>query len=277
LGPQGQNWGLPPIDPRRLAADGYRFWSELVRAACRHAGALRIDHVMGLFRQFWIPEGMSGRDGAYVRFPAEPLIGILALESVRAGAIVVGEDLGTVPPVVPPLLERWGILSSKVLYFERDGDRFRPPRAYPRLALATVNTHDLATLAAFWEGDDITLRRELGLIGDDAHAEHERHRRQVDRGALLALLATEGLIADLTAEVSDAQLRAAVHALIRRTPSWLVGLSLDDVAGEREPVNVPGVHPDEYPTWSRRMRASLETIRTLPGIERLLGVERVVG
>lgn len=274
LGPQGQNWGLPPIVPHRLAADGYRYWSSLVRAALRHAGALRIDHVMGLFRQFWIPEGKSGREGAYVRFPAEPLLGILALESVRAGAIIVGEDLGTVPPEVPPLLERWGILSSKVLYFERDGDRFRPPRSYPRLALATVNTHDLASLAAFWQGDDLVLRRELGLIVDEAHAEHERRRRQIDRGALLALLATEGLIPDLTADVSDVQLRAAVHALIRRTPSWLVGLALDDITGERDPVNVPGLGPDTFRSWIRRMRTSLESLAAMPAVERVLGVER---
>jgi 4-alpha-glucanotransferase len=285
LGPEGQDWGLPPIDPRRLAASGYAYWARLLRSAMRHAGALRLDHVLGLFRQFWIPAGKSGREGAYVRFPYDELLGVLALESTRAGALVVGEDLGTVPPEVGPTLARWGVLSSRVLYFERDwqdagGDgRFRPPRAYPAMALATANTHDLAPLAGFWSARDIDVRRAVGQIATDEEETRARAERTRDRELLLALLADEGLVSPALAAlgadaVDDVTLRAAVHALLRRAPSWLVGLSLDDLVGEREPVNVPGVGADRFPTWTRRLSVAIESLATDPDVRRALGVER---
>ena len=279
LGPEGQNWGLPAVDPRRLRARGYDFWVTLVRAALRHAGALRIDHVLGLFRQFWIPQGMSGAEGAYVRFPADDLLGILALESTRANALVVGEDLGTVPPEVPPALARWGVLSSKVLVFERaPGGAFRAPREYPRMALATANTHDLAPLAGWWDGRDVQRRREVGLLADDAAAASATAERRVDRTALLRLLVDEALlereVLDDEAAVDEPRVRAAVHALLRRTPAWLVGLSLEDLVGEAEPVNVPGVGTDLYPAWQRRLTMPLEALATDPGVRRALGVER---
>ena len=280
LGPEGQNWGLPPIDPRRLQERGYDYWVALVRAAMAHAGALRIDHVLGLFRQFWIPEGMRGADGAYVRFPTDDLLGILALESARAGALVVGEDLGTVPPEVPPSLARWGVLSSKVLYFERDGDgSFRPPRRYPAMALATVNTHDLAPVAGWWRGRDVELRVAVGQVAAD-DAERVRGERARERWLLLRLLCDEGLLdpAVLAGEAplpEEAAVRALLHTLLRRTPSWMVGLSLDDLAGEVEPVNLPGVGLDGFASWSRRMRLPLERLRTDPAVRLALGAERV--
>ena len=273
---EGQNWGLPAINPHQLAADGYAYWAQLVRAGLRHSGALRIDHVIGLFRQFWIPRGMEGRDGAYVRFPAEDLLGILALESVRAKALVVGEDLGTVPPEVGPALERWGVLSSKVLYFEqtRDGARFKPPSSYPALALTTANTHDMPTLAAFWRELDIDLRAQVGSLATKQAVEAARRERAAAREALATTLLDEGLWPAGDEPTSDLALRAAVHAFLRRTPSWLVGLSLDDLAGELEPVNLPGVAPDTWPSWTRRMTMSLEDIRESTEVQRALGVER---
>jgi 4-alpha-glucanotransferase len=283
LGPEGQNWGLPPMDPRRLAGRGFAPWAELVRSAMRHSGALRIDHVLGLFRQFWIPEGMDGRHGAYVRFPSDALLGVLALEATRAGALVVGEDLGTVPPEVPPAMARWGLLSSKVLVFEREADgAFRAPRAYPRMALATANTHDLAPLAGWWAGRDVALRRDVGLVAEDHAVAAAQAERVVERARLVALLVDEGLL-DPAACAGDPgepssydarAIRAAVHALLRRTPSWLVGISLDDVLGEAEPVNVPGVGPDRFPVWRRRLGVELEALATQPGLDHVLGVER---
>ncbi len=270
----GQNWGLPPIDPRRLEADGYEYWVRLVRASMRHGGALRIDHVVGLFQQFWIPEGRDGKDGAYIRFPYDALLGILALEATRAGAVVVGEDLGTVPKHVPPALERWGLLSSKVFYFERTKNAFRPSRQYARMALATANTHDMPTLAGFWKGRDVALRREAGLIASAKAEKAELQGRERDRDAMIELLQEEGVLPEGEVPERDVALRAAVHAFLRRTPSWLVGLSLDDIVGEREPVNLPGVGPDKFPSWTRRLAAPIEQLRKDPDVRRALGVER---
>jgi 4-alpha-glucanotransferase len=271
----GQNWGLPPLDPRVLADTGYDYWVRLLRSSLRHAGALRIDHVMGLFRQYWIPEGKRGSEGAYVRFPSEDLLGILALEATRANALVVGEDLGTVPPDVPPAMERWGLLSSKVLYFERDRrGGFRRANDYAPMALATANTHDMATLAGFWRGRDIELRREVQLIPDAKAEKAERAARVTDKVALVRLLRDEGTLPANETPERDVALRAAVHAFLRRTPSWLVGLSLDDIVGEVEPVNVPGVGPDTHPSWTRRLGLALERFRDTRDVRRALGVER---
>jgi 4-alpha-glucanotransferase len=184
----------------------------------------------------------------------------------------VGEDLGTVPPDVPPALERWGILSSKVLYFERGPDgAFLPAASYPRLALATVNTHDLATLRGFWEGRDIEVRRSVGILGSDADAASELRRREIDRVALIDRLTSDGLLPP-GARPDRQAVRSAVHAFVRRTPCWLVGLSLDDIGDERDTVNVPGTSPATYPSWSRRMDCSLEEIMQRGGRE--VGVER---
>ncbi len=257
----GQNWGLPPVDPRTLRRNRYEYFINLVRGGFRHAGALRIDHVMGLFRLFWIPDGMDGSAGAYVRSPSSDLLGILALESARHGAIVVGEDLGTVPPDVPPALAKWGILSSKVLYFERDRrGRFKPAASYPRLALATANTHDMPSIDAFWDGRDIDVREQVGLIPDANAAELARVERERERDALLRRLALDKIIPRARAPHTRAELRAAIHAFLCRTPAQLAGLSLDDLSGELDPVNVPGVGPEKYPSWTRKMRHSLETI-----------------
>ncbi len=270
----GQDWGLPPIDPRRLAADAYRYWIRLTRGALAHAGALRIDHVMGVARQFWIPAGRPPSDGAYVRYPAEDLLGILALESARRGAIVVGEDLGTVPPGFAALLARWGILSSQVLYFAR-GDRggFLAASQFSDRALVTVNSHDLPPLPGFWRGADIALRHRVGLLANESAHRSALEARDRDRRALLNRLAIEGLLSDAREPAGDADLVAAVHAFLSRTPAPLMGVSLDDLAGETEPVNVPGLTPDQFRSWSRRMRLALEAIREDAGVAR--GLEGV--
>jgi 4-alpha-glucanotransferase len=270
---KGQTWGLPPMAPHVLRAQRYRYWIEVLRRAFEHAGALRIDHILGLFHQFWIPEGKTGKDGAYVRFPSRDLLGILALESVRHRAIVVGEDLGTVPKEVPPALRKWGILSSRVFYFERDARGFRPASSYPALALATANTHDLPTLSGFWSGRDIELRRSTGLITatQARAAARERERERQWLAKLLRLphsaAASAGNLGRRLHEGGNAGglnfarvFMTSVHNFLCSTRAKLVGISLDDLMAEREPVNLPGVSPDRWPSWRRRSRMTVEAL-----------------
>ncbi|HEX2780273.1 MAG TPA: 4-alpha-glucanotransferase, partial [Gemmatimonadaceae bacterium] len=271
----GQDWGLPPIDPRRLKARRYDYWIELVRSALRHGGALRIDHFMGLFRQFWIPAGKTGKDGAYVRFPSEDLLGILALEATRAGALVVGEDLGTVPEDVPPAMRRWNVLSSKVLYFERDDQQgFHAAESYAAESLATANTHDMPTLAGFWSGRDIELRKKVGLIESDDAEREARETRGREKTQLVERLTTDGLLPRGEGDPDAAALRGAVHEFLYRTPAALVGLSLDDIVGETEPVNVPGVGADKFPSWTRRLSTPIEKLATDPAVAAALRCSR---
>ncbi|HYC31448.1 MAG TPA: 4-alpha-glucanotransferase [Gemmatimonadales bacterium] len=270
LGPNGQNWGLPPVSPGALREDRYWFWIRLLRASLAHAGALRIDHVLGLFRQFWIPDGMHGSQGAYVRFPSDDLLGILLLEARRHDAVVVGEDLGTVPPEVPPALRGRGILSSRVFYFERDGTSYRPSSAYEPAALATANTHDLPPIAGYWGGRDIELRRAVGAIASDEAAEREWQARHAARQGILDRLAAEGELPSPHAPADPADLRGAVHQFLCRTPAAMVGLSLDDLVGETEPVNLPGVTPEHYSSWTRRLGPTIESLSERPEVRAAL-------
>ncbi|HEY7530576.1 MAG TPA: 4-alpha-glucanotransferase [Gemmatimonadota bacterium] len=278
--PGGQDWGLPPVDPGGLARTGYRYWRELLRSAFAHAGALRIDHVMGLVRQFWIPAGRPGSEGAYVRYPADAMLGILALESRRHRALVIGEDLGTVPEGFRAELGRRGVLSSQVLPFETDpSGEFRPSRSWSAHALATANTHDLPPLEGFWEGRDLVLRRDAGQIAPGDAFRDAALRRWREREALARRLAEEGCIPAAGALPPDGawpDLAAAVHAFLAKTPAPLVGAALDDLAGETDPVNLPGVGPDRHPSWTRRMRRPLAELqadravaRTLTGLDAL--------
>ena len=270
LAAMGQNWGLSPLDPRALREDRYRFWIRLLRASFGHAGALRIDHVLGLFRQFWIPDGASGADGAYIRVPSEDLLGILVLEARRHRGVVVGEDLGIVPPEVRPALRERRILSSRVFYFERDGERFRPAAEYEPSSLATANSHDLPPLAGYWSGRDIELRRAVGAIETDEAAEREREGRAATRRAMLERLAADGALPSAMEPASGAELRGAVHAFLCATPAALVGIGLDDLVGEADPVNLPGVPPDRHPSWTRRLGMPVEELAGSPEVRAAL-------
>jgi 4-alpha-glucanotransferase len=266
---QGQDWGLPPLHPLRVTAQGAELWQGLLRRAFAHAGALRLDHVMGLVRQFWIPAGQSPAAGAYLHFPAEELLAALARESRRAGALVIGEDLGTLPRGLPELLARFAVLSSQVLLFERESDgSFRPAAHYSGRALATANTHDLPPLAGFWSARDLELRGSLGLLaGEDLAA--ARRARERDCALLRRRLVDDGLLAAEGA-LAEGELCGAVSAFLCRTPAPLVGLSLDDLAGEEEPVNLPGVPPERHASWTRRMALCLEELAAQPGVARAL-------
>lgn len=277
----GQTWGFPPLHPRRLTANRYEYWIHLVRNTMAHAGMLRIDHVMGLFRQFWVPIGCDAVDGAYVRYPAEDMLGILALESQRHGTIVVGEDLGTVPPEVPPTLAEWQILSSAVMYFERDAEgRFRPAETYSPRALVTATTHDHAPLAGFLTGRDLDIRHEIGLLNPGADLEEARAERANTRAALLDIFLETGLLPSGDSEaVKDIAVQSvieAAYAFLARTPCPLVGVSLDDLACEADPVNLPGVGHTRYRSWSRRMRCHLEEIFDAPRVHGILDCIREV-
>lgn len=260
LNRQGQDWGLPPWNPRELAARGFEPLARLVAANMRAAGALRIDHVMALTRLFWIPRGMSGSAGGYVRYPFEALAAVVALESVRNRCLVIGEDLGSVPDGLRDALRDRGFLSYRVMIYERhwDGDgRFRHPEEYPRQALAMVATHDMAPLADYWRGTDVERRARLGLYPEPAMRDQEAHARHGERDGLVALLDALGLApADRN---DEGAVIAALHGAIGRTRSMLAAVQLDDVVGESEPVNIPGTHR-EWPNWRRKVALPLEAI-----------------
>lgn len=277
LAPQGQDWDLSPVDPQRLAQDGYRFWTLLLRSAFQCVGALRIDHVMGLARQFWIPHGDpeatdSPIEGAYVQYPDQALLGILALESRRAGAIVIGEDLGTLPRGFREMMEDWGVQRTQVLYFERSVDgSFQAPGDYSRNAFATVNTHDVATLTGFLRGVDHRTRRELGLLSGQEF-EQAKRQRACELQHLQEALAAHVVNCPAWDTMSPADLCLAVSAFLAASPSFLVGVSLDDLGLEEEAVNIPGLSAADHPVWSRRMRSSLTELRRGELIQRLLEV-----
>ncbi len=263
----GQNWGLPPVIPHRLRADGYRMFIQLVRGSMRHAGALRIDHVMALFRLFWVPRGLSPSAGAYVAYPEDDLLGIVALESVRCRAVVIGEDLGTVPDTVREGLAAAGVLSYRVAYFERDADqRFKPSSSYPAQAVAVVGTPDLPTLAGFWSGRDIAIRREMGMVPDDQARLDALNQRQLDKRELVRALVAEHLWRPGVAQAKaldsalSTDLCMAIHAFLARTPCWIVLASLEDVVADVEQVNLPGTL-DEHANWVRKRGPLLSDLR----------------
>lgn len=240
---QGQTWNQPPWLPSALAEAAYAPLRDMIRTLLRHAGALRIDHVIGLFRLWWIPEGLSPAAGTYVRYDHEAMIGVLMLEAQRAGAVLIGEDLGNVEPWVRDYLSARGILGTSVLWFEREGDGFRPPEQYRRSLLATVNTHDLPPTAGYLADEHVALRARLGLL--TRPVEEELADADAERTAMLDLLRQRGLIGDAPTE---AEVIEALYALIAQSPSQLLGVALVDAVGERRAQNVPGTDT-EYPNW----------------------------
>jgi len=248
MAPAGQEWGLAPMNPVALRQSAYEAFVTTLRANMRHAGALRIDHILGLWRLFWVRHGHGPAAGVYVRYPFDDLAGIIALESQRNKCLVIGEDLGLIPDGLHARMDELGILSYRLLFFEREGDgRFRGIDAYPRNALVSVGTHDLVPLAGYWNGTDIAIRGELGLYPDAERAKHERRARAGDRRQMADALGLGRTEAQSAAAVSE-----AAHRFLARTQSRLVVAQLEDALGISEPPNVPGTDK-EYPNWRRRL------------------------
>ena len=264
----GQNWGLAPINPLRLRRRGFAPLVAALRANMRHAGILRIDHVMGLQRLYCIPSGMPAGAGAYVSYPFDEILRLVALESRRSNCAIIGEDLGTVPDGFRERMRAANALSYRVFVFERRGDAsFAPPTDYPPLAAASAATHDLATLKGFWLGHDIAWRQRLGIYPDEAAAATELAERRRDRHLLLEALAMEGLLprerfGDFLAgdtAVYAPELGEAVHVFLARSRARLVLVQLEDIIGEGEQANLPGTS-DSHPNWQRRLAVPIDDI-----------------
>ncbi len=261
----GQNWNLPPPNPRTLMASGFAGFAGLLAANMRHAGALRIDHVMGLSRLYWIPEGAAAADGAYVEYPLDALLGVLAIESARAHCIVVGEDLGTVPEGLRERLAGVDILSYRVLWFERGDSGFAAPSRYPAKAVACVSTHDLPTIAGWWNATDIAEKRSLGLLNADDADVAVAERFAAKRG-LADAIDKAGVAGDAPSDTNaphDATVTAAIHRYACASPSAVVLIQADDLAGETVALNLPGTDR-ERPNWRRKVSVDIEALWKTP-------------
>ncbi|MDX5630101.1 MULTISPECIES: 4-alpha-glucanotransferase [unclassified Brenneria] len=275
LGPQGQNWQLPPMNPNMMQQRGYQPFIDVLRSNMANCGALRIDHVMALMRLWWIPKAEPAANGAYVHYPLDDLLAILALESQRHRCLVIGEDLGTVPPEIVDKLHDFGIYSYKVLFFEHDEKyRFRSPDTYPRQALATITTHDLPTLRGYWQAVDLSLGRDLGLYPSAAVWQQQLYLREKSKQGLLNALHQHGLLPQRVGRNSSlttmgAPLNRGVQRYMADSASALVGFQLEDWLDMSAPVNVPGTHR-EYPNWRRKLSRTLESIFADRYLERLI-------
>ena len=270
---QGQNWGLAPLSPVGLRESAYAIFAAALRHNMRHAGAVRIDHVMGLQRLFWIPEGASPAEGAYVRYPFDDLTRLIALESERHRCLVIGEDLGTVPRGFRPAMQRAGLMSCRVLYFERGQDgAFVPPEAYPRQALVSVSTHDLPTIRGFWTYRDLKWRDLLRRFPDEAAFKDAQAERDRDRVLLLHALRDAGLLPagidpERPPDEPSDELVFAVHRYLAATPGHLLMVQLEDALGEEEQPNLPGT--EEHPNWRRKLGRSLEAFAHEPMVAQI--------
>jgi len=273
--PKGQDWGLLPPIPARLVAAGYASFAATLRAAMRHLGALRIDHVMGLMRLFWVPLGADARDGAYVTYPLGDLMGILALESRRQRCLIVGEDLGTVPDAVRAAMHAFDVLSYRLFYFERGHDgEFTAPEHYPAKALVAVATHDLPTLHGYWAAADLAVRDRLALYPNEEVRARQHAARPLDRERLLRALERSALLTEeirahgTAAHAAPSALAHAIHVYLSRSPAKILSVQPEDVFGQTHQFNVPNT-VDQYPNWRYKIALPLESWREDPRLKAL--------
>ncbi len=262
----GRTWEIRPVNPHKLKEEGYASFIEILRANMKDAGALRVDHIMSLSRLFWAPEGKNPLEGAYVNYPLEDLLGIIALESRKNKCMVIGEDLGTAPESLPPILKKYGIFSYRVFYNEQDEKGFRPPSAYPEQAVVVVNTHDLPTIAGYWQGRDLSLRREHRGFPSEEARERQIFNRSKDRAAILVALENQGLLPEgistedpsTTPEMSE-DLILSIHTYLARTPSKIFSVSVGDITVETEQVNLPGT--EGMHNWRRKLSIDIDRLK----------------
>jgi 4-alpha-glucanotransferase len=265
--PNGQNWGFPPINPEKLKESAYDLFIQTMKNNMKYGGALRIDHALGLFRLFWIPHGMSPREGTYVNFPAEDLLRIIALESTLNKTIVIAEDLGTIGENVREALERFHMLSYRLFYFERNypDPSFCPPEKYPSLALCAITTHDLPTIYGYWACQDLKVKKELGMFPNDKLFIKQTKERERDKGLILSILQTQGILPQDHPSHSNKvpymtpELCCAIYRYLALTPSKLLLVSLDDIIGTINQQNMPGTL-DEHPNWMQKIPLTLDEI-----------------
>ncbi|CAM3921981.1 4-alpha-glucanotransferase [Vibrio aquimaris] len=275
LGPLGQNWGLPPLNPQTLQATGYDAYIKLLQANMKHCGALRIDHVLGLLRLWWIPTGKNATQGAYMYYPVEDMLSILALESHRHQCSVIGEDLGTVPKGIDKLLSEAGVHSYKVFFFEtseEDGG-YISPKHYTQQSMATLCTHDMPTLRGFWHCDDLKMGQELGLYPDKNQLERLFTNRLKSKQGILDSVAwhgylPEGVGRDAQYVPMDSYLAEGLQQHVAAGSSALFSVQLEDWLEMDKPVNIPGT-TDEYPNWRRKLSMNLDEIFAKEGVNRI--------
>ncbi|MEM9493336.1 MAG: 4-alpha-glucanotransferase, partial [Myxococcota bacterium] len=256
---EGQNWGLAPLHPQRLREAGYRYFIDSIRSHVEHAGLLRVDHVMGLHRVYWVLEGASAKDGIYVNYQAPEFYAILCLESSRNRCEVVGEDLGTVPDYVPPAMREHRLRGLYIGQFGLGADPASDESLenIPVEAVASLNTHDTPTFAGFWHGDDIADRMDLGLIDEDQAAE-ERKGRATMRAETITFLREQGTLDEAAADDDVFAIMNAITQYLGASQADIVLVSLEDLWLERDPQNVPGTQHHERPNWLRKMGLSTE-------------------
>ena len=268
---QGQNWGLTAPVPWRMRAAGYRFFIESIRRNMRYGGMLRIDHALGLFRIFVIPQGHTGETGSYIKMPVDEILAILAIESVKNQVMIVGEDLGAVTPEIRARLTSAGLLSYRLMPFEKTRTgKFRSPKQYPKQAMASFTTHDLPTMKGYWAGRDIEIKLKANLYRTNQQIEQDLEARRHDRIALLQAFVKEGLlpkkIVKLIPEEASYAIVQAAYVYLALTSCRILMIPLEDLLGEFEAPNLPGAAPDAYPSWQRKLGRTFQEIRRDPRI-----------
>ncbi len=276
LGPLGQNWGLPPLNPQTLKQTAYDAYIKLLRANMKHCGSLRIDHVLGLLRLWWIPKGEGASDGAYIYYPVEDMLAILALESHRHQCSVIGEDLGTVPDEIVEILADAGVHSYKVFFFEvaEDGGYYSPTH-YKEQSMSALCTHDMPTLRGFWHCNDLKMGKELGLYPNEEQLQKLFDSRLECKQEILNSVAwhgylPEGVGRDATLVPMDTHLSEALQLHLAAGSSTLLSVQLEDWLEMDNPVNIPGT-VDEYPNWRRKLSVNLDDIFAREEVNRIAG------